>query len=116
MDDPMSYTVYVLYSPKFEKIYIGYTSNLSQRLKSHNHLGKKGWTIKFRPWKVVFTEKYASKKEALRREKQLKSGAGRRFIWETIQQAGGSWYPPRGGRRFPPFGGHANPTPATNNN
>ncbi|WP_325635244.1 GIY-YIG nuclease family protein, partial [Parapedobacter sp.] len=44
------FTVYVLHSGKHDKIYIGFTSNLEQRLKSHNELGKKGWTIKFRPW------------------------------------------------------------------
>ena len=37
------YTVYVLYSEEHDKIYIGYTSNLEQRLKSHNELGTKGW-------------------------------------------------------------------------
>ncbi|MEX0723823.1 MAG: GIY-YIG nuclease family protein [Gracilimonas sp.] len=42
-------TVYALYSPTYEKIYIGYTSNLEQRLLSHNKLGKKGWTVKYRP-------------------------------------------------------------------
>jgi len=40
------FTVYVLYSDDYDKIYIGYTSNLKQRLLSHNKLGKKGWTIK----------------------------------------------------------------------
>ena len=44
------YTVYVLYSVRYDKIHIGYTSNLKERLLSHNELSKKGWTIKFRPW------------------------------------------------------------------
>ena len=43
------YVVYILYSAKYNKIYIGYTSNLRARLVSHNELGKKGWTIKYRP-------------------------------------------------------------------
>src|SRR4051812_38695221 len=63
------FTVYVLYSEKFNKIYIGYTSNLEERLLSHNKLGTKGWTIRYRPWKIIYTEEYNSKSEALKREK-----------------------------------------------
>ncbi|GEM_PF-2774745 len=54
----MEYVVYVLYSIRYDKIYIGYTSNLIERFKSHNVLGKKGWTIRFRPWQVVNAENY----------------------------------------------------------
>ncbi|MFA5669387.1 MAG: GIY-YIG nuclease family protein, partial [Balneolaceae bacterium] len=39
-----------------------------ERFKSHNELGKKGWTIKYRPWEIVHTEEYATKKEAMARE------------------------------------------------
>jgi putative endonuclease len=78
------YTVYVLYSREYEKIYIGFTSNLESRMKSHNYLSKKGYTIKYRPWEVVYTESYETKSEAMKREKQLKSSRGRRFIWEEI--------------------------------
>ena len=63
---------------------MGYTSNLEQRFLSHNELGKKGWTIKFRPWKIVHTEEYEAKTEAIKREKQLKSAKGREFIWNDI--------------------------------
>ena len=77
--------VYVLYSEKFQKIYIGMTSNLEERLKSHNELGTKGWTIKFRPWQIVYQEQFEDKKNALTREKQLKSAKGREFIWTLIK-------------------------------
>jgi putative endonuclease len=77
--------VYVLYSENFQKIYIGMTSNLEERFKSHNELGTKGWTIKFRPWIILFTEQFDSKKEALSRERELKSAKGREFIWGLIK-------------------------------
>ena len=80
------YQVYALYSPSFEKIYIGYTSNLAERMISHNHLSTKGYTIRYRPWKVVYTESHKSKKEAMVREKQLKSAKGREFIWGIIKK------------------------------
>ena len=76
----MEYVVYVLWSSKFQRRYVGMTSSLISRFKSHNELGTKGWTIKFRPWKVVHVEFYETKKEALIREKHLKSGVGREWV------------------------------------
>ena len=75
---------YVLYSQKYNKIYIGYTSNLQQRLRSHNELATKGWTIKFRPWQLIYKEEFETKSDALKREKQLKSYQGRTFIRNII--------------------------------
>jgi GxxExxY protein len=37
-------------SKKFDRIYIGCTSDLPNRFLSHNELATKGQTIKFRPW------------------------------------------------------------------
>jgi len=80
------FTVYVLYSPSFKKIYIGYTSNLNERFKSHNELGTKGWTIKFRPWIICHKEEFETKEEAIRREKELKSAKLREWIWSLINE------------------------------
>ena len=74
------FTVYVLYSAGHNKIYIGFTSNLNQRLLSHNQLATKGWTIRYRPWELIYTEAFAVKADAMLREKQLKSAKGRSFI------------------------------------
>jgi putative endonuclease len=79
----MSYTVYILYSASFQKHYTGFTSNLGQRILSHNELGK-DWTSKYRPWEIIYFKEFESKKEAIEYEKWLKSGTGRRFI-KTIQ-------------------------------
>ena len=46
---------------------------------SHNELGK-DWTAKYRPWKLIFTKDFDSKKDAIVYEKWLKSGVGRDFI------------------------------------
>lgn len=72
--------VYALWSESFDKIYIGMTSNLIERFKSHNELGKKGFTTRHRPWKVIYVEFVGDKLSALKREKQLKSAGGRRLI------------------------------------
>ena len=78
------FTVYALYSQKFDKIYIGFTSNLEERFKSHNELSKKGCTKNFRPWEIIFQEIFLTKPEAMLKEKQLKSAKGRDFIRSLI--------------------------------
>ena len=76
------FVVYILYSEKHNKTYVGFTSNLIERFKSHNYLSNKGYTVGFRPWKVVCVEFFTSKSEALKREKFLKAGSGREFVKE----------------------------------
>ncbi len=78
------YVTYVLYSKKYHKIYIGYTSQLIKRFHSHNRLATKGWTIKYRPWEVIYLEFFEIKQEAIRREKELKTTRGRDFISKLI--------------------------------
>ncbi|MFV0604832.1 MAG: GIY-YIG nuclease family protein, partial [Niabella sp.] len=75
----MKYTVYILFSEKFNKHYTGFTTNLEQRLLSHNQLGK-DWTARYRPWKLIFTKEFTEKSKALQFEKWLKTGVGRDFI------------------------------------
>lgn len=79
------FTVYVLYSPSFDQIYIGYTSDLANRLLSDNELATKGHTIKFRPWVITHTEEFVTKSEAMKREKELKSANGRKYIRAIIK-------------------------------
>jgi putative endonuclease len=78
------YAVYILFSSRCGKTYVGFTSNLIQRFYSHNFLGNKGWTMKCRPWEVILVEIYEVKKEALKREQFLKSGQGRLYIKKEI--------------------------------
>ena len=78
------FSTYVLYSEKFNKIYIGYTSDLENRIIAHNEKATKGYTLRYRPWKIVHTEIFEFTSEALRREKELKTARGRKFIWDEI--------------------------------
>ena len=69
----MSYFVYVIISIKNSKkiTYVGYTNNLKRRLALHN----KGLGAKFtrgRFWKLLYSEKYKTKKEAILRECYIK--------------------------------------------
>ncbi|MEI6948704.1 GIY-YIG nuclease family protein [Paraflavisolibacter sp. H34] len=81
----MDYTVYILYSSQHDKIYIGFTSNLLERFKSHNLLSVKGFTLRYRPWTVVYCEYFCNKSDAMQREKELKSGIGRNWIKNKLR-------------------------------
>ncbi|TJY36126.1 GIY-YIG nuclease family protein [Pontimicrobium aquaticum] len=70
--------VYILYSSKFERFYVGMTINLDKRLKNHNSGSVKS-TKAYLPWIIIHAESYNTRKEARQREKYLKSAAGRRW-------------------------------------
>jgi len=74
------FTVYVLYSDAFDKHYTGFTSRLEARIQSHNALSGKGYTRRFRPWRLIYQKEFAVKSEAMLHEKWLKTGVGREFI------------------------------------
>ena len=78
------FTIYVLYSKSYNKIYIGFTSDITNRLFAHNHPSNKGWTKAFQPWEIIHSENVETKSEAMIREKQLKSSKGREFIRKII--------------------------------
>ncbi|WP_379969686.1 GIY-YIG nuclease family protein [Epilithonimonas sp. UC225_85] len=76
--------LYIIFR-EFNKTYVGFTSSIIDRIKSHNFLATKGYTIKFRPWTVIHTEFFNNKKDAMEREKFLKSGQGRLFVKSLCQ-------------------------------
>ncbi|MFZ2300058.1 MAG: GIY-YIG nuclease family protein [Candidatus Moraniibacteriota bacterium] len=79
------YTVYAIYNKTQEKIYIGQTSNLENRLQLHNNGTFKGYTARFDgKWAVIYSEEFSTRQEALQREKQLKSFRGREFVKQRI--------------------------------
>ena len=66
------YYVYILYSERFDRFYIGHTNDLKRRLVEHNK-GLTSSTKAYRPWKIVYTEKFSSRVAAYNREKEIKS-------------------------------------------
>ena len=75
----MTYTVYILISLNDSKRYIGMTSNLDRRLIEH-HSGLVKSTKNRRPMKLIYTEEFDSKEDAMKRESFFKSGKGREFL------------------------------------
>jgi putative endonuclease len=73
----------VLLSLKDNKLYIGYTFNLNRRFKKHC-LGKVNATKSRLPLKLVYFEACLNKEMAIKREKTLKTGFGRKYIKSRI--------------------------------
>jgi len=73
------YTVYVLRSKKDNKLYIGKTEDLQKRLEEHNTGNCKSTKSRI-PFDLIYKEEYISRGEAMKREKELKSGKGRDFL------------------------------------
>jgi putative endonuclease len=87
------YTVYVIYNQENNKIYIGQTINLENRIRLHQSKQfKNSYTARFSgSWKLIYSEEYINRKQALIREKQLKSYQGRRFIKNLIISPVAQW-------------------------
>jgi putative endonuclease len=81
--------VYALHNHGKDKIYIGHTSNLENRLKRHNGLLKTkltSFTTKNKGiWELIYKEEFETRKEAANREKELKSFQGRNFIKSILK-------------------------------
>ncbi len=79
----MSFYAYVLFSESHHRYYKGHCENLEIRLKEHN-AGKTKSNKAFRPWKLIYYEKFDTRSEAVKREKYFKSAAGRKFLKKKI--------------------------------
>lgn len=71
----MNYYVYILLNWNKEHWYIGSTKDLELRLKHHNS-GHTFSTKPYRPWNIVYIEKFETRSEAFKREMFLKSPSG----------------------------------------
>lgn len=75
----MFYVYYLKSQPFPNKTYIGFTSNLKQRLLDHN-AGKSVYTKDFKPWILIGFLAFDQEAKALKFERYLKSNAGRIFL------------------------------------
>lgn len=79
----MFYYTYVLISNKDNKLYVGWTNDLEQRIDTHNK-GLVESTKHRRPLELVYYEVCQDKERAIKREKYFKTGFGRRFLKNRI--------------------------------
>ena len=73
------YFVYVIRSKEGFR-YTGMTEDLEKRLAEHNNKELSFWTKRGTQWKLIYSEGFPSKSDALKRERWLKGGSGRDFL------------------------------------
>jgi len=79
----MFYT-YVLKSLSYETLYIGSSEKPVERLKNEHNKGIIKYTKGRLPWIIIHEESFLTRSEAMKREKFLKSGQGRKFLKEVL--------------------------------
>jgi len=80
------YFVYILESELDKSFYIGYTSNIENRVHEHN-FGRTGYTKLMRPWKLVYKKEFEVKSEAIKYERYLKRLKSKIYIVQLINKA-----------------------------
>ncbi len=78
--------VYILYSSSGGKTYTGFTNDVDRRLSEHNFTETSGFTLRYRPWQLVYTEAFSTKQEAMLREKFFKTGKGRAEVKNIVDE------------------------------
>lgn len=82
----MDNLVYILFSKKLDKHYIGFTENLKQRLVFHsNDSQSRKFTYNADDWELIFTIECASKSQGLSIEKHIKSMKSKIYIYNLLQ-------------------------------
>ena len=104
-----TYWVYLLAS-RSRKLYAGVTSSLQRRLAEHRQGLVPGFTTKYKIFRLVHCEAFADVREAIAREKEVKSWRREKKIWlverdnPTWQDLAGEWSATEGQQHAMPPG------------
>ena len=71
--------VYIVYSEKRSRYYVGQTTDIDKRLKRHN-LGIVPSTKSGTPWKLVLQIEVLSRSEAIALERRIKKRGAKRYL------------------------------------
>lgn len=77
------YYTYDFYSDSHKNYYVGISADVGKRLLEHNK-GNTRSTKPYIPWRLVHVEVYENRILARKREKYLKTAAGRKWRKENI--------------------------------
>ena len=75
----MTYYLYIIKSKEWDTFYCGSSENPERRLRYHNSESK-GFTQRFRPWKLVYSHPFSSKKKALQAEQIVKDWKSKKMM------------------------------------
>jgi putative endonuclease len=81
------YFVYIIYSEKCDRYYIGYCADVNIRLERHN-AGMVTATRNCRPYQTKATKSFQTEIEARREELRLKKQKSRKYLERLIE---GNW-------------------------
>ena len=71
--------VYIIWSQRLKRYYVGSTEVVEKRLQEHN-AGKSASTRAGRPWELIYTECFTTRSEAMLRERKIKARGIRRYL------------------------------------
>jgi putative endonuclease len=71
--------IYIIYSAKLDRYYVGYTADIEVRIVQHNS-GLSSYTSKANDWKLVYKEQFTTREEAHKRELAIKNKKSRNYI------------------------------------
>ena len=75
-------TVYILYSKRDNRFYIGLTQDIKRRLREH-----KSKSSRYRDFELIFSEDFVSKADAKRRERYFKVAKGKRTLRIMLKES-----------------------------
>jgi putative endonuclease len=80
--------IYILYSPKSDRYYVGHTEDINRRLNEHNYPTEKTkYTSKFLPWQVEYIFPVSENRgEAIKIERFIKNQKSKVFIKKLITE------------------------------
>jgi putative endonuclease len=81
------YFTYILYATTHNRYYVGHCENIAARLQRHNAKQVPS-TKSYEPWELVYTEVFATRSEAGKRELYIKKQKSRKFIEQLIAGGG----------------------------
>ena len=84
---PLMYYIYILHSKSRGIYYVGHTDSLSRRIEEHNKVMSK-YTRNSRPWKLVYSEEYATRSLAMNREVEIKRKKNKKYIEGLLNSLG----------------------------
>ena len=77
------FSTYVLWSPSLRQTYVGSTQDVPERLRRHNASHSRS-TRRGVPWTLIHADAFATRAEAVARERYYKTGHGRIELWRRL--------------------------------
>jgi len=81
----MSFIVYIIFSGKLDRYYIGYTTDIGKRIIEHNS-GASAFTSKATDWVLKWKNHFTSRELAMQEERRIKAKKSRKYIEYLVGQ------------------------------